>query len=136
MIRRRDSGMATAELALALPLVVLLVLFGVGLVGAVRSGVECQNAARLAARLAGRGGGPAAVREAAIAAAPSGAVVTIGSEQMVGGRTAVTVEVAVRVSLTGPWSGPAPRVRVLGRAAALVEPDIAVDPGPTSDGAA
>ena len=117
--------MATAELAVALPVLVLLVLLGTGLLGAMRSGIECQNAARVGARLAARGEPPEEVRRAAAAVAPAGAEVTVNSSSAIGGDPVlVTVEVVARRSLAGPWTGPVPRVRVAGHAVALVEPNV------------
>lgn len=69
-----DRGAATAELAAGLPVVVLLLLFGLSAVGAVTTRLQCVDAAREAARVAARGGdGVAAGR----AAAPADAEVSL-----------------------------------------------------------
>ena len=71
---RADRGSATAELAAGLPVVVLLLLFGLTAVAAVTTRVQCVDAAREAARVAARGGdGLAAGRESA----PGGAEVSV-----------------------------------------------------------
>ncbi|GAA1362386.1 hypothetical protein [Catellatospora chokoriensis] len=54
---RRDRGSATAELAVALPAVVLLLVTGIGAVAAVTVKLGCVAAARDAALTAARGGG-------------------------------------------------------------------------------
>jgi Flp pilus assembly protein TadG len=108
--------MATAELAVGLPVLALLVIFGAGVIGAVRTDVECQNAARIAARVAARGESLDAVRRAAAQAAPPGAEVAVSGE-----RTVVVV-VSREVGIGGPWSGQGPHVRIQGKAVADVEP--------------
>ncbi|MBV1851932.1 TadE/TadG family type IV pilus assembly protein [Catellatospora tritici] len=52
---RRDRGSATAELAVALPAVVLLLVAGLGAVAAVTTKLGCTAAARDAALAAARG---------------------------------------------------------------------------------
>jgi Flp pilus assembly protein TadG len=116
MSARSDRGMATAELAVGLPVLALLVIFGAGVIGAARTDVECQNAARIAARLAARGESLDAVRRAAAQAAPPGAEVSVS-----GGQTVVVV-VSREVGIPGPWSGQGPHVRVQGKAVADLEP--------------
>lgn len=76
----RDRGMATAEFAVALPALVLVVTFALGAVNLMLDKVRCVDAARDGALVASRGGdGVAAAR----ARAPAGATVTVvtnGSE--------------------------------------------------------
>jgi hypothetical protein len=94
--RRSDFGMVTAELAVAMPAVVVVLLLALA---AVRLGIDevrCVDAARLAARALARGD-PAAVAAAAAArAAPGGAVVALRS-----GGDEVGVEVSVTRDLGG-----------------------------------
>src|SRR6266567_850350 len=52
---RRDDGMVTAELATALPVLVLLALVAVMIVGLAQARVRCADAAREAARAIARG---------------------------------------------------------------------------------
>ena len=56
-----DAGSATAELAVSLPALVLLLVVGLAALGAVRTQIACVDAAREAARAAARGE-PAAER--------------------------------------------------------------------------
>ena len=70
-----DRGSVAAELALALPAVVLTLLLGAGALGAASRQVALQDAVADAARLLGRGESAAAA-EAAVAASASGAGVS------------------------------------------------------------
>jgi len=69
-----DRGSATAELAVGLPAVLLLLLVGLTAVGAVTAKLECVDAARQAALAASRG---EPGEEAARRAAPDGAEVSV-----------------------------------------------------------
>ncbi|HET8768251.1 MAG TPA: TadE family type IV pilus minor pilin [Pedococcus sp.] len=96
--------MATVELAVAIPAVVLCLLLGLGAVRAVTDQVRCTDAARAAARAAARGDAPGDAVALGRALAPPGATVTVEL-------TGATVESAVR--------GRAPRaLRWLGRVGA------------------
>ncbi|MEN3307226.1 MAG: hypothetical protein V7603_3428 [Micromonosporaceae bacterium] len=107
----RDRGSATAELAAALPALVLVLLFALGAIDAVLERLRCVDAARDAALAAARGeDGEAAGRRAA----PRGASVSVE----VDGDT-VRARVWVRVS---PLGGHLPGVTVDGSAVAEVEP--------------
>jgi len=110
---RGDTGMVTAELAVAIPAVVLvlaLCLAGVT-VGIDQS--RCVDAARVAARSAARGDTTGAVREIALAAAPAGATVAVAA-----GGTLVTVTVEAR---SGGWGGVLPSWALSARATAPLE---------------
>jgi len=97
---RGDAGMVTAELAVAIPVVVLvLVACLAGLVAAVDQ-IRCVDAARLGGRAAARGDPIEQVRASASKAAPAGAVVNVAKL----GRDAV-VTVHVR---SGGWGGVVP----------------------------
>ena len=93
---RRDRGAVTAELAVALPsLVVLLgVVLAVGQLMLAQLG--CVDAARAAARLAARGEPAGRVSAAVAAAAPAGADMTLTRG---GGEVRVTVTAEVRLPL-------------------------------------
>jgi Flp pilus assembly protein TadG len=108
----RDRGSATAELAVSLPALVLLVLVGMTAVGAVRTQLECVDAAREAARAAARGAPGVAAGQRV---APAGAEVTV-TEQ---GDTVVAT-VRARVGPVGSW---APGFDVDATAVAAREPD-------------
>lgn len=76
MIARRlgdDRGSVVAEFAVALPAIALVLLLGVGTLGAGARQVRLQDAAADAARLAARGESPSRVTEAIAAAVPGGA---------------------------------------------------------------
>ena len=106
--------MVTAELAMALPVLVLVL---AGCLTALMVGVaqlRCVDAAALGARAAARGDPLATVRELAVSAAPSGASVDVRTD----GATA-----RVRVSTTlGGW-GIAPVWPVSAEAVTPVEGD-------------
>jgi hypothetical protein len=105
-----DRGSVTAELAAALPALVLFTAVALGAVGAVTRKLECVDAARDAALTAARGGdgGPAGA-----AHAPPGATISI-----VGG--AGVVRASCRVSVR-PMSRFGPGFTVAGVAVAAVE---------------
>lgn len=73
--RRTDEGMATAELVVVLPAIVLALLTGVGAVSAMTVRMRCADAAAVAARLAARGETTADVVAAARRVAAPDAVV-------------------------------------------------------------
>ena len=69
-----DRGSVAAELALALPAVVLTLLLGAGALGAASKQVSLQDAASDAARLLGRGEDSGAAAAAVAAAVPGAAI--------------------------------------------------------------
>lgn len=91
--RARDAGMVTAELAAALPALVLLLAVAVDVVVLGVDQIRCVDAARSAARSAARGDAPAATQRIAARVAPDGAEVTVGSDGPL---------VRVRVSVSPP----------------------------------
>ncbi|WP_432521746.1 TadE family type IV pilus minor pilin [Kineococcus sp. SYSU DK006] len=103
----------TAEFALALPALVVLLAVVLAAGRVVLAQVGCVDAARAAARAAARGEDPAVVRAAAAALAPRGAAVVVRA-----GAGTVVVEVSSRQSLAGPWGGD---VLARGTATAAVE---------------
>ncbi|MFT4135591.1 TadE family type IV pilus minor pilin [Microbacterium sp.] len=76
---RGERGSVTAELAIVLPAVVLVVLLVVGMLSVSAHGVRLEHGAAQAARLAGRGEGAERVR-AAVAAVAGEAEVAIRDE--------------------------------------------------------
>lgn len=95
--RRRDAGagFVTAETAVVVPLLVVLV--GAllwGLAAAVQR-IQCVDAARAGARAAARGESAATVEQAVRETAPSGARLSVG-------RTGGLVRVGVRARTAGP----------------------------------
>ena len=120
MSRRRDGGMATAELAVVLPTLVLLIAAGVSMVSIVLAQVRCVDAAREAARAVARGEQMAVVRSAALRAAPAGASVAVSSS---GDQVEVTVS-----GHAGRAGGLLPTLRVSASAVALREPESTGEP--------
>lgn len=108
---RSSRGSATAELAAALPALILLLLFALGAVDAALARMRCVDAARSAALVSARGGDGMA---AAGRTGPSGATVRIDR-----GAALVTVRVEVAVHPLGPHL---PAVTVGATAVAEVEP--------------
>jgi membrane protein required for beta-lactamase induction len=104
--------MVTAELAVSLPVLVLLLAVAVSVVTVVGAEVRVQDAAREAARSAARGD-DAAARHVAGRVAPGG-VVSLS-------RTASDVVATVRLSVH-PLASWLPAVNLSGRAVAAREP--------------
>lgn len=108
--------MATAEMAVALPSLVALVLLACGLVATCQASLRCEDAARLAARSAARGDASATVTSLARADAPAGSAVTA---TRAAGQVRVVVTASVR--LPGPLGRALPAWSVSGAATALDE---------------
>lgn len=122
----RQNGAATAELAVAMP-AVMVVLAAVLSVGqAVLAKVTCVDAARAGARAAARGAGLDQVREQALAVVPRGRQGETGGEPAVsisdaGAPGTAADLVAVTVSRSVRLVGLGPTVRVSARAVAQRE---------------
>jgi hypothetical protein len=86
--------MVTAELAVLLPALVLLLVVSLRAVAVGVAELQCVDAARVAARSAARGDDPAAAQRAGQAVAPAGATVSV---RTAGGQVAVLVRASVRV---------------------------------------
>jgi Flp pilus assembly protein TadG len=110
--------MVTAETAVVLPVLLLVLAGAVAAVVVVGAQLRCVDAAREAARAASRGEPDSVVLGMATHAAPDGAVTVLG-----GDGAAVRVTVSARVAPLGPlpW-----HVEVSATASALREP--AADP--------
>jgi Flp pilus assembly protein TadG len=108
--------MVTAEVAAALPTLILVVLAAVWAVVLAITQLRCADAAREAARAAARGEDAAIVREVAEEVAPEGATVKLDSST----DGMLTVEVRARLPIPGPIDGSIPAT-VRGRAVALLE---------------
>lgn len=104
---RRERGSVTAEAAVVLPVLVVLLTVGVGAVSAVTAQMRCVDAAREAARAAARGESSQIAMELAVEAAPDGAQVSLdsGTERIV---VTVTAEVLIGADCC-------PRSRFVGR---------------------
>lgn len=112
---RRDHGMATAELAVALPAVVLVIVAGMSAVSVLTAQLRCVDAAREAVRAAARSESGTVVQSLAARAAPAGATVAI-----TGNESEVTVTVSAESRSAG---GLVPAFRVAAVAVALREPE-------------
>lgn len=106
--------MVTAETAVVLPVLLLVLVGAVAVLTVVGAQLRCVDAAREGARAAARGEPAATVREVAARPAPDGATTSVTAE---GDRVRVTVSAEV-----APL-GPVPlRVRVTAEAVAQREP--------------
>lgn len=79
-VRHRETGMVTAELAVALPALVLVLTLGLSAVQAVTDQLRCIDAARVGARMLARGDAVDVVRSAVAAQAPGGADIDLSVE--------------------------------------------------------
>jgi Flp pilus assembly protein TadG len=104
----------TAEVAVALPVLVLLVAAGMAAVGVVTAQLRCVDSARTVARAVARGEPVAVAQRLGVAAAPAGAAITISRQ---GDRIVVTVSAA-----THPVTRLAPAIAVSARAVGELEP--------------
>ena len=97
-----QRGMVTAEFAVVLPAVVLVLTLSLGALGLALDQIRCVDAARAGARAASRGDSPGAVILVASRAAPSGALVSIAaSDDLV--RVSVVSRPRVAASLLPAW---------------------------------
>ncbi len=116
--RHHDHGSVTAETAVALPALILVVAALVWLIGVLGAHVRCADAAREAVRAAARGDDAGAVRAVAAEVAPAGSVVDVSSGDTV--RAVVTA----RVNAPGLLASLLPAMTVSGSAVALPEAGI------------
>jgi Flp pilus assembly protein TadG len=111
-----ERGAVTAETALAVPSIVIVLLLAVWVLLGVTAQLRCLDAAHVAARVAARGESDDRVRAAAAQVAPEGAAVTVS-------RGDGTVEVRVSAQVR-PFAGVLeglPGLQVAGRAVAADE---------------
>lgn len=106
MIRRRDRGSTTAELAVASPVLVLLLLASLTGIGAMVTKLRCVDAARESALAAARG-------------APAPPVPVDATVEVGGDGDLVRVVIRARVRPLGPY---VPAITVTGEAVAMREP--------------
>ncbi len=127
MVRRRrgrlrgNAGMVTAETAVVLPVLLLVLAGAVAAVTVVGAQLRCVDAAREGARAAARGEDTALVTALAGRAAPDGARTTVAVDGVT-----VTVTVTAEVAPLGPVPL---RVPVAASAVAQREPGSAEVPG-------
>ena len=111
-----DTGMVTAETAVVLPTLVVVLALLVGGVHTLGAQLACQDAARVAARAAARGESAAEVARLAQSVAPAGAQVRVAGESGL-----VRVAVTATVRFPGPVLSRLPAFVVVGRAVAADE---------------
>ena len=115
-LRSAERGTVTAELAVALPVLVVLLVAALTAVSAVTTQMRCVDAAREAVRAAARGEADGA--DLGRNVAPEGATVTVQEDDVAtpndGGTVRAVVSAPVRP--LGPWF-PAPTVTVTAVAA-------------------
>lgn len=114
---RSDLGSVTAETAVALPALALVLGAALWAVATVAAQLECVDAARAAARAAARGEPLEAVRQAAGRAAPAGATVSVT-------RDSELSRVTVSTSMRPNWVIGAPAIEVSASAASATEPGV------------
>lgn len=123
--------MVTAETAVVLPVLVLVLAAALAAVSVVTAQMRCADAAREGARAAARGESDAAVRQIVASSAPDGSAVTVGRS----GDNA-TVEVSASIAL---FPGLGPSMTVSDTATAALEPGLdagSATPAPAGSGRA
>jgi len=112
---RTERGSVTAEAAVVLPVLLVVLAAAVGVIVCVSAQLACVDAARAAARAAARGEDAAVVQQVGVRLAPPGARVVVTSD-------AETVQVRIDTSVR-PFGRALrlPAVDVSGRAVAAVE---------------
>ena len=114
---RRDRGAVTAEMAIVLPVLVVLLLVGLWAVGVVVANIRCVDAARDVARAVARGEPGDVAQRIGERSAPPGAVIGISRHG-----TDVRVVVDADVRLDWILLSNLPSVEVRGQAAVQLEP--------------
>lgn len=109
--------MATAEIAVALPALVLITAVALWGLSAVSMQLTCTDAARTGARAAARGESLSAVRDLVVRAVPKGATVRIRRDE-------ATVLVDVSASVAPPAAVGLPPLAVHAHVAAATEPGV------------
>ncbi|MGI5165999.1 TadE family type IV pilus minor pilin [Spirillospora sp. CA-253888] len=112
---RRDRGMVTAEIALALPVLVLITTVCLWGVSVASVHLACADAARSGARAAARGEALTAVRAFVAEAVPAGATITVH-------RDAETSRVEITTRVRAPVAAGLPPLTVHAQAIAATEP--------------
>ncbi|MEP6760858.1 MAG: TadE family type IV pilus minor pilin [Sporichthyaceae bacterium] len=121
MLIGRERGTVTAETAVVLPALVVVLVLCLWSVTVVGQQLRCIDAARTGARALARGEASAAAGAAAQQAAPDGAIVTLRV-------SAGLAVVEVRYSATLPGVG-GPGIQIGSRAAVATEEDVVVGDG-------
>ncbi|XRQ07020.1 TadE family type IV pilus minor pilin [Actinomadura welshii] len=119
--------MATAEIAVALPALVLITAIALWALAVASVQLTCTDAARTGARAAARGESLAAVRERVVRAVPKGATVRVSRDE-------ATVRVDVSVPVRPPAAAGLPPLTVQAHAAAATEPGVSTEANGTDGG--
>ncbi len=114
--RTGEDGYVTAETAMAIPALVLVLAAGLWAIAVVTAQLTCVDAARAGARAAARGEPAHAVRTEAIRAAPPHATASITHDKDL---TEVVVSAVVRPN----WGRALPPVTVTATASSATEPE-------------
>ncbi|WP_433228248.1 TadE family type IV pilus minor pilin [Actinomadura formosensis] len=109
--------MATAEIAVALPALVLITAVALWALVAVSVQLTCTDAARTGARAAARGESLTAVRDLVVRAVPKGATVRVRRDE-------ATVHVDVSAPVEPPAASGLPPLTVHAHVAAATEPGV------------
>ncbi|MCL2467223.1 MAG: pilus assembly protein TadE [Micrococcales bacterium] len=112
-VRRREAGSVTAELAVGMVAVAMVLVVVLAVAAATVAQVRCVDAARSAARAAALGEDDASVRDTAARVAGSGATVTTTRAD-----GWITVTVSTPLVAQGPFTG----LRATGSATGRTEP--------------
>ena len=112
-LRGSDEGTVTAEMAVVLPALAVVLVFALWSVAAVTAQLRCVDAAHTAARALARGETSASSVAAARAAAPPGAQVVVTRSGNL-----VVVDVRATARMPGRWSGALPGLSLSARAVA------------------
>ncbi|TLP66270.1 TadE family type IV pilus minor pilin [Microbispora triticiradicis] len=126
--RRRERGSVTAETAVALPALVLVLTASLWAVAATDAQLRCVDAARAGARAAARGEAPEQVRAVVLRLAPADTTVSVAAG-------AGTVRVEVTATVRPLWRSFLPPVRLRASAVSDTEPGV-LPPPPGSLGSA
>ncbi|OPG10629.1 hypothetical protein B1L11_23340 [Microbispora sp. GKU 823] len=114
---RRERGSVTAETAVALPALVLVLTASLWAVTIAGAQLRCVDAARAGARAAARGEAAEEVSRAVLRLAPEGASVSIRTG-------ADTTRVEVIATIRPPFRSPLPPVRLRSAAVSATEPGV------------
>jgi Flp pilus assembly protein TadG len=126
-LRGRDEGSVTAELALTLPTLAIVLVIGIWLQSAVALRAQCLDAARAGARAAARGDADSTIRSQLATTLPRGAAVAITHA----GRQ-VTVSVETQVTVPGGIGSLVSSPRVAATATGTIEATADATPDPVA----
>ncbi|WP_329262058.1 TadE family type IV pilus minor pilin [Actinoallomurus sp. NBC_01490] len=127
-LREGRRGSITAETAVALPALVVVLAVALWGVSAAAAQIACLDAARAGARAAARGEPQAEVRSAVLRAAPPNARVTVSRDE-------TTTKVIVQAQTDSPLRGLFPALKLKAQAIAATEPQPNDTTFPTGNGA-